>query len=818
MADSNVKIRVALEGISAVTSGLQSIGSAALKIGTVLAGAAGLGALGAAAVNVAKLGGELSDLSAKTGIGARSLIVLRQAFNDAGVGADAVGSSVNKLQRTIVEAAAAGGAASDALTDIGLSARDLSALAPEDQFRRVSEAISSIQDPAQRTAAAMAIFGKSGGDLLPLFADGGAIENAERVLGKMPEVLGRSVPVLDNISDAFDRLPLKATQLFAGILDQIGPTVQAMLDAFESIDLTSIGQKIGAFVQVAINEFRAGRFSEFIGDVIEAGFEIGMESGARLFKRFTDWIGSGDMWATLANGLVTAINGAMKTVAGLFLDLATPLTTLSDFSQDIMIWAFKSAVNFLAESLEKVLNAAAVFINEKFGTDLGTISLGRADSQTPDISRNFQENRSAADEAKQYINEFFDASTSAFRQLTGVSPFAAGTGARERVAGRVNEAMASVDARNAPIEGPMQQTAPPPAVVNTRLELQRLELGLAQRLEAINAQKGAVESSWLMTTNQKREERKRLLIEERNAINEQVIALEALRDTASENDRIAIDQKVTGLQGRSDGLGNQITGLGPDPNSFGEQFSATLINLQSQFLTVSQSMAQAFADAFNAATSSISNGIQGLIYGTMTWGQALMSIGQSIGQSLIKSFSDMVAQWIMSHVIMKGVSTAWSAFQSSLRAKDVAEANATEAAKMPALAANATLASVGSFGVAAIVGVAAIAGILAAIGAFRDGGYTGDGDRDQVAGIVHRGEYVVPAHAVDRVGIGALEAIASGASPATVVTSPAGPSPITLNMGVFDDPRRMSDWAQSQDGRAVLVDIYRQHAHEFSRA
>ncbi len=45
---------------------------------------------------------------------------------------------------------------------------------------------------------------------------------------------------------------------------------------------------------------------------------------------------------------------------------------------------------------------------------------------------------------------------------------------------------------------------------------------------------------------------------------------------------------------------------------------------------------------------------------------------------------------------------------------------------------------------------------------FATGGYTGDGPRDEVAGVVHRGEYVIPANAVDRIGIQNLAALTSG--------------------------------------------------------
>ncbi|GLI99116.1 phage tail length tape measure family protein [Sphingobium sp. BS19] len=45
---------------------------------------------------------------------------------------------------------------------------------------------------------------------------------------------------------------------------------------------------------------------------------------------------------------------------------------------------------------------------------------------------------------------------------------------------------------------------------------------------------------------------------------------------------------------------------------------------------------------------------------------------------------------------------------------------------------------------------------------FQSGGYTGDGPRDEVAGLVHKGEYVVPASAVNRIGVANLEAMANG--------------------------------------------------------
>lgn len=53
---------------------------------------------------------------------------------------------------------------------------------------------------------------------------------------------------------------------------------------------------------------------------------------------------------------------------------------------------------------------------------------------------------------------------------------------------------------------------------------------------------------------------------------------------------------------------------------------------------------------------------------------------------------------------------------------------------------------------------------------FASGGYTGDGPRNQVAGVVHKGEYVVPADTVRRVGVENLAALSNGGAAARAMT------------------------------------------------
>jgi hypothetical protein len=833
MADTNLRIKIGLTGSAEVASGLKAIGGAAsslktslLAIGTALAGAAGLGALGAAAVATARLGGQLSDLSARTGISARSLIVLRQAFQDAGVGAEAVGGTINRLQRTIVEAASGGGAAADALAGLGISAQSIATLAPEDQFSQVAAAISSIADPAQRSAAAMAIFGKSGAELLPLFGDGGAIGNAQKALGQLPDVLGRNIGVLDSISDRIDRFGLKATQLFAGIFDELGPKVDSFLERLESIDLTRVGQNVGAYVNLFIKAFEEGNLGDFIGLTIQAGTEMGEKAFKDLSKKAVDFFTDQTVANAIGNFSVSLVAGVGKALIDIDSFFRGFWRGAADFVFTSLASAFTKAVNVFATAFETVLNATLnAFKNSQFGGKFlpdFDVKLPKAQEVKASFDESLGYGIKSAQQDAGLLKLSVDAIVAKYREFFGISVEKTAEDGKQLTAleqlallikkqreetERLNKSKDDGSKRNRNGEPPMDMA----------VTLKEREIDLTRKLDAINERKARVENSWLTTSAEKFAARKKLLEQEAEIIESEIASLDELSKKALPSEQLAIEQRMAKLQSRSGGIQTERMGMGPDPESFSENFSATLINLQNQFGTVAQQMAQTFADVFNAATASISGSIQGLIYGTMTWGAALANIGTGIIKSLIQSFADMVASWIMSHVIMKGVLTAWGAFKALFVAKDVAMANAGEAAKTPALTTNATLASISSWGIAVGVGLAAIAAVLAATGAFKEGGYTGDGDPNAVAGIVHRGEYVVPADAVDRIGVGTLEAMTSG-GPATspMFTSGAAPAPITLNMGVFDDPRRLSDWARSNEGRTVLIDILKQHAHEFT--
>jgi hypothetical protein len=68
--------------------------------------------------------------------------------------------------------------AASTLRELGLSASQMLAASPEQQFALFADAIKSIQDPSLRVAAAMNVFGKGAAEIIPLLLEGSAGINA----------------------------------------------------------------------------------------------------------------------------------------------------------------------------------------------------------------------------------------------------------------------------------------------------------------------------------------------------------------------------------------------------------------------------------------------------------------------------------------------------------------------------------------------------------------------------------------------------------------------------------------------------------------
>jgi hypothetical protein len=242
---------------------------AGLAKGMAILGGASIAA-GAAIIAGTKaaldFGGQISDLSARTGIAASELMVMGQAFKNNGLSIEAVGPAVNRLQKALAGVNEDGQATSNIFGQLGLDMEALRAGTPDEQFRRVGAAISGIADPAERTAAAMAIFGRSGGELMALFNSPDAFGQAAKEVGAQAEIMDRNAALFDDISDKLALAGLKIQGFFVGFADQVAPVIQPLLDWFAGQDLAAQGQAFGKTVATAIQMLVDGTIWGALGD------------------------------------------------------------------------------------------------------------------------------------------------------------------------------------------------------------------------------------------------------------------------------------------------------------------------------------------------------------------------------------------------------------------------------------------------------------------------------------------------------------------------------------------------------------------------
>jgi hypothetical protein len=228
-------------------------------------------------------GGALVDMSAQTGIAIDRLMVLQTAFSQAGLGADGVQPVISKMQRSIMEAASGSVEASKKFSDLGVNLYDLQGLSADEQLQKIGEAINAIEDPTQKAAAAMDVFGKSGAKMLSFFSAGG-LSDATENLGKQARLMKENAGLFDRASDVLGTSGSKVQGLFIGMASEVLPQLITGIDALNKIDLTGIGESLGSGIAIAIEMIdRAMKKFEQVAALLKPQTDIAAQSGGQAF-------------------------------------------------------------------------------------------------------------------------------------------------------------------------------------------------------------------------------------------------------------------------------------------------------------------------------------------------------------------------------------------------------------------------------------------------------------------------------------------------------------------------------------------------------
>lgn len=202
-----------------------------------------------------QLGDDLVDLNAQTGVAIDKLMELQLAFDLNGMKADQLQPVIAKLQRSIADAARGSDDAALKFARMGISIADIQGLTADEQLQRVGEAITKIENPAARSAAAMDIFGKSGSKLLSVFAAGG-MDEVRTMLGTQSELLLQNAGVFGRASDLLGLAGMKMRGFFVGVASEVLPEVMGAIEALAKVDLSKIGKAFGDAISFWINYFQ----------------------------------------------------------------------------------------------------------------------------------------------------------------------------------------------------------------------------------------------------------------------------------------------------------------------------------------------------------------------------------------------------------------------------------------------------------------------------------------------------------------------------------------------------------------------------------
>ena len=339
------------------------------------------------------LGGELNDLSSRTGETAGNLLVLQKAFENTGVGADKVGSSINKMQKFIAEAAAGGEDQTATLDALGISMLDLAGKTPTEQMQIFAQKIGAISDDTERTRAAVELFGKAGGELLPVLRNfSGEIDGAKGQLGSLPRIMTESKKAFDDFGDTLAELKKKPMEFAVGFLQSALPALNAFTSALSGIDAAGWGQalmkQVMSVADFLISAFKAPMPAiQAIGIALLAGVK---QAGNNYLNSLID---AGNFlrafFSSELPGLIAGQIGIalIKTVIDFSKFFVDNINSVVKGFEQFFGKAIENVITFFSNSFNNVVNAFAADFKNAMSDPIGFVT-GKFNSALAFVSEN----------------------------------------------------------------------------------------------------------------------------------------------------------------------------------------------------------------------------------------------------------------------------------------------------------------------------------------------------------------------------------------------------------------------------------------------
>jgi hypothetical protein len=188
--------------------------------------------LASVASNALEMGSALSESAQKAGVSVEALQELNLAATQSGISQETLASSMAKLNRSLGDLENGKKAAVAAFAAIGLSAEDLKGKTPDQALRVIADALNKLPDVQQRVAIGSQIMGRGFSELLPLINGGSkALDDYAKKSKDQGEITTEEAQRLDDLADSWDRVKIRSGVAAARIIAMFAELTDKM-DAF----------------------------------------------------------------------------------------------------------------------------------------------------------------------------------------------------------------------------------------------------------------------------------------------------------------------------------------------------------------------------------------------------------------------------------------------------------------------------------------------------------------------------------------------------------------------------------------------------------
>ena len=244
--------------IRGVESALQELDKFNASVAKGLLGMTAAAAGMAYAINSAlESSGAIVDAANAIGMSATTLQTFQMAAIKTGVDAEQLNNSLLKMSANMGDAITKGaGPASDALKRLGIPIADIATMKPDEQFKRIADALNGMSDPAQRNALAMDLLGKQGPRLLEMAKGLEASKKEMEALGLA--LTEADFAALDRAGDSVDELQGLFSAGLKKAVAEIAPYIITIVEKIkeaikEAGGFEAIWQKIKDAIKTALN-------------------------------------------------------------------------------------------------------------------------------------------------------------------------------------------------------------------------------------------------------------------------------------------------------------------------------------------------------------------------------------------------------------------------------------------------------------------------------------------------------------------------------------------------------------------------------------